>query len=156
MTWTLQMYKPSSECKLKPPPPPPHTHTQILTQDHIIWDTSLQRICYLSCKWPSPFFLPEQHISHKHQIERQNLSCAPKPPSACTKEGEGEVWYQGRREGGPVPREGRGRSGTKGGEREVWDQMHMMEYHIGGHMKCTNKSSSEYIGRIRQNYIQRT
>ena len=118
MTWTLQMYKPSSECKLKDLPSHKFLHKTTSFETPVC----REYVCHLYCKWPSPFSLPEQHISHKHQIERQNQFCAPKPPSACTKEGEREVWYQGRGEGGLVPREGRGRSSTKGGEREIWYQ----------------------------------
>ena len=135
MTWTLQMYKPSSECKLKhPSPPPPHKFLHKTTS----FQTPVRREYVISlangphlfpCQ--SSIFLISIRLSGKICPVLQNLHP-------------------------PVPRKERGRTGTKRGEREVWDQTHMMEYHIGGHTKCTNKSSSESVGQIRQNYIQST
>ena len=68
-------------------------------------DTCVQRVCIFCISVASglsPASLPKQHTSRKHQTERQSLFCAPKPPSACSKEG-------GK---GLVPRRGEG-SGTK-------------------------------------------
>ena len=125
MTWTLQMYKPSSECKLKDTSHKfLHKTTSFETpvcREYVISLASGPHL--FPCQ--SSIFLISIRLSGKICPVLQNLH-PPVPRKergrSGTKGGEREVWYQGRGEGGLVPREGGGRSGTKGGEREVWHQ----------------------------------